>query len=334
MNNEITNRMDDLLVKYMLGEASVAEISEVQQWLSQSGHNQRYYNELQQVWEKSLSAVEHLDIDENKAWENLHEKILKEPVVRKAYSDTGIGIGKLLRIAAITIVVFTAGFFIYRLTAPDVTMRSVSAIHSPQNDTLPDGSAVALNTHSTISYPEKFSGKMREVNLKGEAFFRITPNKSQPFIIHTQILDVRVVGTSFNVKEFNSDSAQIIVETGIVKVYAAGADTVLLMKGESVVYNAVTHSFRKSVSAGKYYDYYFTKTLVFENTALSEVVKILNTIFNSKLVISKEQMKSCRLTATFKNESIETIIHILQQTFGLTVTEKDGQIFLNGNGCN
>ncbi len=332
MNNEITNKMDDLLVKYMLGETSAVENAEVKQWLSLSESNQRYYNELQRTWEISLSAAEHSGIDEDKAWENLQKRISEKPVIKRINPESNTG--RLLRIAAIVVVIFSIGFFVYRFSKPDITMLTVSAIHTPHNDTLSDGSTVALNTNSTITYPEKFSGNMREVNLKGEAFFQVKPNKNQPFIIHTGTLNVRVVGTSFNVKEFNSDSAQVIVETGIVKVYAGGSDTVLLMKGEGVVYNAATHSFRKSSTTSKYYDYYFTKTLVFENTELSEVVKVLNTIFNSKLVISKENMKTCRLTATFRNESIETIIHILQQTFGLTVTTKDGQIFLNGNGCN
>lgn len=331
MNNELTNKMDDLLVKYLLDETSAEENKQVVQWLSASEENQQYYDDLKLIWKKSLPDSAQSDIDEDLAWEKLQKKITHSPVIRQI--NSGINFRMLYRIAATVVILFTAGFIIYRFAGRSVPMLTINAVNTPQNDTLPDGSTVALNINSSISYPEKFTGNSREMNLKGEAFFKITPNKELPFIIHTRQLSVRVVGTSFNVKEFNNDSAQIIVETGIVKVYS-GADTVLLIKGESVVYNSVTHSFHKSASKGQHYDYYFTKTLVFENTELSEVVNVLNTIFNSKLVITSEQVKDCRLTATFRNESIETIIHILQQTFGLTVTMKNGQTYLNGYGCN
>lgn len=331
MNNELTNHMDDLLVKYLLGETTVAETAEAEDWISLSEQNRRYFDELKLIWEKSLPETGNLNIDENKAWEKLQQKISHKPVIRKINSSTNYR--SLLRIAAMFIAVLTVGFIIYRAANRNVTMLTMNAINAPVTDTLPDRSSVVLNNNSSLTYPEKFSGKTREVNLKGEAFFHVTPDKKQPFIIHTEQLSIRVVGTSFNVKEFNSDSAQVIVETGIVKVYS-GNDTVMLTKGESVVYNTQTRMFRKSSVTGKYYDYYYTKTLIFDNTELSEVVNVLNNIFKSKILISKERTKSCRLTATFKNESLETIIQILQQTFGLTVTNKDGHIYLNGNGCN
>ena len=82
---------------------------------------------------------------------------------------------------------------------------------------MPDGSVITVNKNSTLSYPSEFKGKTREVALNGEAFFKVTPNKEKPFIIHVNDVTVRVVGTSFNIRS-EKGKTEVIVETGIVQV--------------------------------------------------------------------------------------------------------------------
>ena len=85
------------------------------------------------------------------------------------------------------------------------------------NDTLPDGSFVTLNKNSSIHYPKKFPGRKRNIELKGEAFFTVTPDKEKPFVISVNDVTVTVVGTSFNIKSV-SGKTQVVVESGIVQV--------------------------------------------------------------------------------------------------------------------
>lgn len=71
--------------------------------------------------------------------------------------------------------------------------------------TFPDGTKVWLNSGSRIDYEKESDSSVREVNLTGEAFFDVAPNANKPFIIHTTKIDIRVLGTAFNVKSYPAD---------------------------------------------------------------------------------------------------------------------------------
>ncbi|RYF19451.1 MAG: FecR family protein, partial [Flavobacteriales bacterium] len=108
--------------------------------------------------------------------------------------------------------------------------------------TLSDGSTVTLNNESELEYPKKFSDSTREVHLKGEAFFEISKNKLKPFIVKTGQLNVKVLGTSFNVKHYQTDkNINVVVATGKVGVNAIGDKKIwLLNPGNKLTYHKTT----------------------------------------------------------------------------------------------
>ena len=79
---------------------------------------------------------------------------------------------------------------------------------------LPDGSTVWLNASSNLTYDKDFGKDLREVNLVGEAFFNVTKDPAHPFIIHTKVIDVKVLGTEFNVRAYPNDS---YTETSLIR---------------------------------------------------------------------------------------------------------------------
>ena len=99
-------------------------------------------------------------------------------------------------------------------------------------DTLPDGSVVTINKGSSIAYASEFKGKSRALQLKGEAFFNVAPNKKKPFIISVNDVQITVVGTSFNVKDINGNT-EVVVESGIVHVVKGGS-SIDLKANESI----------------------------------------------------------------------------------------------------
>jgi ferric-dicitrate binding protein FerR (iron transport regulator) len=100
-------------------------------------------------------------------------------------------------------------------------------------DTLSDGSIITLNKNTVLSYPTAFKGKTRTVKLKGEAFFAVAHDTTKPFIVEVDGVSIKVVGTAFNVKNYDS-SILVIVESGIVQV-SNSKQSVLLHKGEQVL---------------------------------------------------------------------------------------------------
>jgi hypothetical protein len=79
---------------------------------------------------------------------------------------------------------------------------------------LPDGSVVRLNSSSSLTYDKNFGKNIREVNLTGEAFFDVTKDSSHPFIIHTNVIDIKVLGTAFNVRSYPNDAN---TETSLIR---------------------------------------------------------------------------------------------------------------------
>jgi transmembrane sensor len=183
--------------------------------------------------------------------------------------------------------------------------------------TLPDGSLVTMNSHSTLIYPEKFSGKIRPVTMLGEAFFKVTPDKTKPFIIKVNGVTVRVVGTSFNVKSRNGKT-QVIVETGIVNVSEKNKN-VNLNPGEKVLVTKTDGLLAKESNKGRLYNYYVTHELVCDETPLHELVSSLNEIYGAHIVIGNKTIANLPITTVFKGQSLDETLLVISETFKIKV---------------
>lgn len=319
------NMNDDLLVKYLVGETDADETAIVKDWLNASENNLKYYNDFKKIWEESLLiASQKTTINEDEAWKRfqnrIHEKdnIIKIP--KKSYS-------RWLQIAASIILISTLGWlgYSYFENNSDDKLIQVYASNHTINDTLPDGTIVTLNQNSSLSY-KKFAGHTRPVTLKGEAFFKVAPDKTKPFIIYVNDVRVKVVGTSFNVKNKNGTTT-VNVETGIVKV-SRNKDEVELRKGEKVVIANKQTGLLKSVSKGRLYNYYRNKELVCDQTPLQELVDALNEIYNVNIIIKTASLQEKPLTTIFKDQSLDQILEVIQETFTIKIERKGSQIIL------
>lgn len=106
--------------------------------------------------------------------------------------------------------------------------------------TLPDGTVVWLNAGSRINYEKNFGATQRAVTLTGEAFFDVAPNASKPFVIHTARIDIRVLGTSFNVKSYPTDKTTetTLIHGSIeVSIHNRPSDKIVLKPNEKLVVN-------------------------------------------------------------------------------------------------
>ncbi|MCR4029824.1 FecR family protein [Flavobacterium anhuiense] len=316
---------DDLLVKYLVGETDADETAIVKDWLNASENNLKYYNDFKKIWEESLLiAAEKTTVNEDDAWKRFQNRIHEKDNVIKIPNQS---YSRWLQIAASIILFCTLGWlgYSYFENKSADELIQVYASNSTINDTLPDGTIVTLNQNSSLSY-KKFAGNTRPVTLKGEAFFKVAPDKTKPFIIQINDVLVKVVGTSFNVKNKNGQTT-VNVETGIVKV-SRNKDEVELRQGEKVVIANKQTALLKSVSKGRLYNYYRNKELVCDQTPLQELVDALNEIYNANIIIKTASLQEKPLTTIFKDQSLDQILEVIQETFTLKIERKDNQIIL------
>lgn len=194
---------------------------------------------------------------------------------------------------------------------------------------LADGSEVWLNAASSLRFPLRFSDSLREVYVKGEAFFRVAKNEKQPFIVHSDAADIRVLGTSFNVHAYHSGKAIVSLVEGAVKTRMQGRQTETTLKPglEAVIDTAQRTQVRQFKSAntlawmkGIYY---------FHDTPLSEIGEVLQRWFGLTLVYSDPSLAKLPVTGAIeKNQPLTDFLTSLQTAAGIKTEIRQDQLHI------
>ncbi len=316
---------DELLVKYLLGESTVDENIAVEQWINKDEINQKYYNDFKTIWEESKQFAYKSTVDEEASWQRFRSRIQAVPTNKAEVKS--INTFSWIKIAAMIVIIAGAVVLGYKIFSnKEIKTLAVQSQSKVVTDTLPDRSIITLNKNSSISYPAKFNGGTRPITLQGEAFFKVTPNKSKPFIVHVNDVTVKVVGTSFNIKSINGNT-EVIVETGIVQVIK-NDNTVELHPEERILVKKDDSILAKENETGTLYNYYRTKEFECDNTPLWKLVEVLNQAYDVNIVIQRKELRNLPITTTFNNESLDNILEIIRQTFNISVAKTGSQIIL------
>lgn len=314
---------DDLLIKFLLRETSPEEDAQVSDWLAADPENQKEFARFERIWNSSKSLERESNADPEKAWERFKKRVPHAgpqtviPEIRRQFS--------WLRAAAVLFIIAGAwsAYSILSGTAYD----TISSGQMVRTGTLPDGSKVTLNKNAVLSFKNNFKGKTRSVRLEqGEVFFDVRPDRTKPFIIEADQVDIRVLGTSFNVKKSDNITV-VIVESGKVRV-SMGDQLVELTRGEKVTVKKGDSALNKELSKDQLYNYYRSKVFVADNTPLRRVVEILNEAYQSNIIIENPELADRTLSTTFKDESLDTILHVIAETFKVNVIREDGRIII------
>ncbi|HUP12736.1 MAG TPA: FecR domain-containing protein, partial [Niastella sp.] len=207
-----------------------------------------------------------------------------------------------------------------------IAVVTVQANDTVKANSLPDGSVVTLNKHSQVSYPEKFPNDKRVLQLNGEAFFKVQPDKKKPFEVHTNNVTITVVGTSFNVRS-RGDTTEVIVETGIVEV-TTDKQTVILKAGQKAVTGFTEAILQKQANTDQLYNYYRSKKFVCESTPLWKLIEKLNEAYDVHIVIENEAIRNEPYTVVFDNQPLDKILSVISTTFNTSVIKEKGKLIL------
>lgn len=180
---------------------------------------------------------------------------------------------------------------------------------------LSDGTLVHLNAGSSLKYPVKFQkNRYREVVLEGEGFFEVAKNEKSPFIVTSGGLDVRVLGTKFNVTAYPEDKSQntVLVE-GSVRLYESGETydvekSTLLSPGYKAEWNPNAKSIELEKVTTELYTSWINGKLMMKEMVFSNIVKRLQRHYNVTITSDNHELNSRVFTATFDKESIWEVL--------------------------
>jgi ferric-dicitrate binding protein FerR (iron transport regulator) len=324
-------------MRFFTGLAKEDEIKRLESWIKTSPENHASYLQLKNIWEVSDKSV----IVTEKNTEESLQKIL-----RKIKDDPSAFKIKLFwqRVAAILFIPLLAGSFLWgRFVTEHSYSKNIvyNEVFAPAGTRsilkLADGSAVWLNSGSSLRYPDKFAGDERKVSLKGEAYFEVRSNIHKPFIVETKSIRVKATRTKFCVEEFqNERSAGVTLVSGKVSVMhynSSGHSSIIaeMLPNQHLDYDTLSE--KSSLVMGDSYKYIAWKDgkLVFRNDPLSEVVRKISQLYNVDIEIRGNQLQDYRYHATFQEESLGEILKLLKISSPINYMEEKRVMLPDGS---
>ncbi len=267
-------------------------------------------------------------VDTDKAWKKVYSRLQKDGLIveETVRQQTTVirNVPMWMKWAASFLVLVTTGLLIF-LTLTKYDQSNLLTLINNDNNTmvqvLHDGSIVYLADNSSLTYPSQFNRKQRIVSLKGEAFFDVKHNPDKPFIVETETLSVTVLGTSFNIKTDNSGVFEMLVEDGLVKVNKK------LQEGQSMevrggeFLRVTNDTFFKTAARDMTASSWKTSRMHFKDETLENVLSVISRNYNTRLYIEQGSLKDRRLTVTFYNNALPTIIELICLSMDLEVVE-------------
>lgn len=323
--------------RYLAGDLSKEERTSFESELTTDESVSKEFEAYLNVWNLTHDSIANDEFDTDKAKELVEKQALGETKViaikpNRTYS--------MLKIAAtVTILAIATYFITTSINTDEVQVENIS-VASEQNlkeVTLPDGSTVKMNAYSAITYSTDFGKANRNVTLIGEADFDVTSNKDLPFIIDAGVSRIEVLGTKFNLSAYSNNDVLLNVTEGRVTFAPKTQvdDPAIVIKGQKAVLSIEDNKIDVSDIDNANFNGWWTRTLVYEKTKLTEVLNDLEKTYWVTFEYDKSVIGDCPLTSTFKNQSIDDIVEIILANYpGMKSTKtEENKIKLFGEGC-
>ncbi len=346
-----------ILRRYRLGEATEAEKALVEQWY--------------ELLDEGVDAQ--LPQDQEALSRRIWEKIESETGVDRVQEGPGkksVLVGMAIRwsAAAVILLVVFMGWWFIRKPASDSRMPQAEKVmgasdrdliaHTNDSDTsehltLADGTLVTLFPGSSIQYPSRFSIGRRDVFLKGEAFFDVARDPSNPFFVYSGGITTRVLGTSFRIKPLDGgDRMEVAVRTGKVEVFESegvpGTDRqtprktmngVVLTPNQRVIYHHNNGLFEAMVVAeplpllAEDIEGETVNGFVFSDAPLKSVLQTMEKAYGIEIIVENEGLYRCPFSGDISREDLFQKLDMINKALGTNYEVKGTRILIKGDGC-
>ena len=192
---------------------------------------------------------------------------------------------------------------------------------------LPDGTNVVLNSASQLSYLNNFGEKVRRVQLNGEAYFKVAHDEKHAFIVQIGDLEVKVLGTSFNISAYKDDKEiTVVLLEGKVGVYAQERSHIM-KPGDKIEYNKITHQIKTTQVHPTDYIEWTKGNMYFEKESLENIMKTLSRIYDVEIRFDSGKLPKEYFTGTIPGGGIQNALNILMLTSPFYY-EMDGSVIV------
>lgn len=315
----------EILHKIINGQLSVDEQQEL---LNSSPTIDR----MKEQWNKATEMSYANSVDGDKALKKITHKIGRKSNLKilRYY--------KLYSAVASVLLIFMLGSMLWlypkAMQQPDEMYVMLCGRQTVDSITLPDGTRVQISSGSRLTYPKEFKGDFRRVQLLGQAFFEVTPNKDKPFIVETGQMEVMALGTAFEVFSFGKDTdAETVLLDGKVKVTmteSAGQNSTEYILRPNQKLSLAKEGLVKveEVNANTYSAWRNKGRLSFENEKLAMIMPRLERWYQKKIICDKQVANTYRFSFTINEESCADVLRMLCKTAPLIYEEHENAFIL------
>ena len=306
---EENKHIDELIANYLTESLDKNALDELKTWIAASAENQQYFIRQREIWFSAVSREAASVYDKDKAFENFRNRVESQKEIQST-SRRGFSLSALWRYAAVVAIIIAVGCISYwqgevnvKDTFADISVEA--PLGSKTKLYLPDGTLVWLNAGSRMTYSQGFGVDNRKVELEGEGYFEVKRNEKIPFFVKTKDLQLQVLGTKFNFRDYPEDHEVVVSllegKVGLNNLLREEKEAVLSPDERAVLNKANGLLTVESViasNASQWTDGY----LFFDEELLPDIAKELERSYNVKIHIANDSLKTFRFYGNFANK--------------------------------
>lgn len=319
---------EEQIIRFLTHQCSADEVEKMAAWIAADESNATKYFEVERIWnlkeEAKFADKKELDFGYKQLISKIEEK---KPLEKKK----NLRIYQWLSYAAAVVLFGLLTFNLYLNEDDGIVALNIIEVPNGQqvNLTLSDGTKIMLNSGSRFTYPSNFSSKNRIVELTGEGYFDVTHQEGNPFIVNMPLLEIKVLGTKFNVRAYENENTEVTLEKGKVEILVEDSAKKVMRNGlklypnqqllctpdKKVTLKEVNPAGSKNWLAGGFF---------FDNQPLSNIAKDLERRFNVEIQIPDTLLAKEIFTCHTKaRASLDQILEVLKNTKELTYVQNE-----------
>lgn len=325
---------DNTLRKFLGGELSEEEYTEICDWMKEEKENAGQLFRMEEVYH--LGKFDHYANEKriDKAEKRLFKEIQREETARKQKWQPG----RWMKYAAIIAVIILSGSGIgYLYNAIDNSRNLITATvtdETVKEIVLPDGSKIWLNKGAKLTYPRAFNGNERNVHLDGEAYFEVAKNAQKPFIVDSEVLKIKVLGTIFNLKSSKSQHvAEATLVEGEIEVRGNNDEgMIILSPGQRAELNRKNGRLKVKQVDAKLDGVWRNDLIPFEQANIFSIIQTLERFYDIKIIVAPDIPTDITYSGVVrKKETITSVLESLKNSIPIQYKIVGNNIFISLN---
>lgn len=332
-------RFTELLGKQLAGEISPDESVELKSILADNEALRTEYKQLQTYFESETAEEENIDLvfDRIRGQIQIPDEPRLKVAKNKGYS-VWLKIAAVVAIGLAGVLVYNREAIFFNKTDQLVLQQAQTRATEIKTIVLADGSTVKINSGSSLKYPDHFTADTRDVYLSGEAFFDVKKDPKHPFIVHTEQLAVKVLGTAFDVKAYQNDaftettlirgSVAISLKNNTKQTFILKPNDKFTLVGSKPNLSQLTHY--RGTGTDKVMETAWTNhELIYKNNCFDEIARLFERWYDVKITFKEADLKTAKFTGHVDKETIAEALNVLKliENFNYSIKGKNVYIY-------